>query len=380
MPITQKPFCLMPWTHVHITNKGKVNACCVAPITYGDINKQSLEDIWKGESIEKIREQFSEGKGDKRCNNCISKEASGASSMRLETFEKFPDFDITESKGPIYFDIRFSNVCNFKCRTCWHGASSKWFEDAKILGTNLGEKAIIKNIDDFEAFMSENGKHLLNSQEIYFAGGEPLVTEEHYLLLEFLIENNVKPRLRYNTNLSLLKFKKYDVLELWSKFTDVEVMASIDGVGKQGEYIRSGLNWNQFEKNCLILQKYPFINLKISPTISILNMNHVEELINTCLEKKLVGMDDFYFNILDRPFYYNVQAIPLPYKKKITDNLIQFKNENTNFSQELKNGIESIVNYMNHHALDEKYWRQYQQKNTELDKIREESDVTSYLG
>lgn len=368
----QKPFCLMPWTHVHITNKGKVNACCVAPITYGDINKESLDEIWNGTSIEKIRAQFTDGNGDKRCNNCISKEASGASSMRLETFQKFPEFDITKSTGPIYFDIRFSNVCNFKCRTCWHGASSKWFEDAKILGTNLGEKAIIKNIDDFEAFMSENGKHLLNAQEIYFAGGEPLVTEEHYFLLDFLIKNNGNPRLRYNTNLSLLKFKKYDVLEMWSNFSSVEVMASIDGVGEKGEYIRSGLNWNQFEKNCLLLQKQSHINLKISPTISILNMSHVEELMNTCLEKKLVGMDDFYFNILDRPFYYNVQAIPQEKKAKITRDLNQYLSLNSNFTEELKKGIESIVNYMNHNQLPEKYWQQYEQKNSELDELRNE--------
>lgn len=366
----------MPWTHVHITNKGKVNACCVAPITYGDINKNSIDEIWSGDPIEKVRKQFSEGKGDKRCNNCISKEASGASSMRLETFEKFPGFDLTQVKGPIYFDIRFSNVCNFKCRTCWHGASSKWFEDAKILGTNLGEKAIIKNIDDFEAFMSENGKHLLNAQEIYFAGGEPLVTEEHYFLLDFLIKNNANPRLRYNTNLSLLKFKKYDVLELWSHFSSVEVMASIDGVGEKGEYIRSGLNWNQFEENCLTLRKQSHIKLTISPTISILNMNHVADLIDTCLSKELVGMNDFYFNILDRPFYYNVQAIPEGKKQQIAAELNHYLSSNIDFTKELKIGIESIINYMNHQQLPEKYWNQYKEKNSELDKIRREVFLT----
>ena len=228
----------------------------------------------------------------------------------------------------------------------------------------------IKNINDYDQFIVENGGHLLHAQEIYFAGGEPLVTEEHYLLLDCLIKNKVNPTLRYNTNLSLLKFKKYDVLEMWSKFSSVEIMASIDGVGELGEYIRSGLNWKQFEENCLILKNHGHIKLTISPTISILNMNHVVDLIDTCLSKEFVGMNDFYFNILDRPFYYNVQAIPAEKKEQITSDLNQYLSSKAAFTKELKMGVESIVNYMNHQQLPDKYWRQYKEKKVELDELR----------
>ena len=269
------PYCLMPWIHLHIGNQGQVNACCVANISYGNINDQSLEEIWNGTPIQSIREKFAKGEIDKRCHHCIQREAAGAKSIRQETFEKFPNIAInkTDTQQPIYFDIRFSNVCNFRCRTCWHGASSKWFQDAKKLGTNIGEKAIIKNIQDFDAFIQKTGKALLRAEEFYFAGGEPLVTEEHYLLLKWLIKNKAtKARLRYNTNFSKLKFKDYHVIDLWSHFEHVELMASLDATNALGEYIRKELDWNLFLDNREKIRPYRNLQFKISPTISVLNV------------------------------------------------------------------------------------------------------------
>ena len=206
----------MPWIHLHVGDKGTAKACCVGNIPFGDVNTQSLDEIWNGDAINKTRSQFLKEIPDKRCFVCINREKGGAKSIRQETFEKFGHIDITRVESPIYFDLRFSNVCNFKCKTCWHGASSKWFEEAKRLGTTAAPQAIIKNIADFDLFIKNYGEAILGAKEIYLAGGEPLVTEEHYYLLEFLIRNNKTDiRLRYNTNFSKLKFKKWDVLNSW---------------------------------------------------------------------------------------------------------------------------------------------------------------------
>ena len=196
----EKPYCLMPWIHFHVGDHGMAKACCVANIPFGNINEQSFDEIWNGDAINQLREKFAKGEKDNRCAQCYKLEDAGGKSIRQETFEKFPHIKIDNSSQtlPIYFDIRFSNVCNFRCRTCWHGASSKWFADAKSLGRNVGEKAIIQNIQDFNSFIEKTGKALLKAEEIYFAGGEPLVTEEHYLLLSWLIEKNATQiRLRY---------------------------------------------------------------------------------------------------------------------------------------------------------------------------------------
>ena len=102
----------MPWIHLHVGNHGKVNACCVANINYGNINDQSLEEIWNGEAIQAIREKFAKGEIDKRCHHCIQREAAGAKSIRQETFDNFPNLNVLEKdiKAPIYFAVSYTHL------------------------------------------------------------------------------------------------------------------------------------------------------------------------------------------------------------------------------------------------------------------------------
>ncbi len=370
-----KPYCLMPWIHLHVSNQGYVKACCVANITLGNINQQSLDNIWNGVEIEKLRRKFSIGEFDKRCAQCINLEATGGTSIRQETFNKFSDIDVLNPpKAPIYFDIRFSNVCNFRCRTCWHGASSKWFNDAKKLGRNVSSKSIIKNVDDFNEFIDKTGAALLNSKEIYFAGGEPLVTEEHYQLLEYLIQNKAtKMLLRYNTNFSVLTFKNYDVLELWKKFERVEILASIDGYGALGEYIRKDMSWETFKSNRLKINGLSNITFKIAPTISVYNLYHLPDLYKKCLELKMISPLDFYINILERPNHFNIQIFPQATKIKISREFEAFYSwlEENHIPTQIKYQFQECIDYMNGEDQS-KYWSKFIQETEILDELRDE--------
>lgn len=340
------PYCLMPWIHLHVGDKGIVKACCVGNIPFGDVNKQSLDEIWNGEAINKTRNQFLEGIPDKRCFVCISREKSGAKSIRQETFEKFPDVSIEEIEAPIYFDIRFSNVCNFKCKTCWHGASSKWFEEAKRLGTTAAPQAIIKNIADFDLFIATYGEAILGAKEIYLAGGEPLVTEEHYLLLEFLIAHNKRDvHLRYNTNFSKFSFKHWDVLELWDHFDRVELMASVDDLGENGEVIREGFNWKQFLINREKIRPYKHIQFKVSPTISTLNVKKIPRFYQTLVEQNIIEPEDFYINILERPYIFNINKLPVEEKELINHTYSDFIKKLGDVN--IKESFRDILNFMN---------------------------------
>ena len=382
MPKSRKPYCLMPWIHLHISNHGKVNACCISHINYGNSNQQTLEEIWQGEKINEIRKNFLSGDPDKRCFNCIQREAAGAKSLRQETFEKFPNVKIknTIASLPIYFDIRFSNVCNFRCRTCWHGASSKWFHDAKVLGTNIAEQAIINNVADFDSFIEKFGEALSHAEEFYFAGGEPLVTEQHYLLLEWLIENNAtQARLRYNTNFSKLTFKNKNVLDLWSSFSAVEVMASVDATKELGEYIRKEFDWNLFLENRELIRSCPHLTFKISPTISVLNVIHLPDLYQEALALNLIEPRDFYLNILEFPGYYNIQILPDAEKEEVLDRYFQFFDwcDQNKIPTEIKKGFQDVLNYMNQDTANSgknqvQLWEKYLEVSKELDEIRGE--------
>ena len=368
-----KPYCLMPWIHFHVGDDGTAKACCVANIPFGNINTDGFETIWSGKPIEQLRAKFKKGELDKRCAQCYKLEETGGKSIRQETFEKFPEVDVFNNPPslPIYFDIRFSNVCNLKCRTCWHGASSAWFDDAKKLGTNKDEKAVIKNISDFENFIAELGPSLLQAKEIYLAGGEPLVTEEHYLLLQWLIDNNAtQMKLRYNTNFTLLNFKNQSVLAYWKHFETVEIMASIDALGDLGSYIRSGTSWPKIVSNHSKVKELSNITFQISPTISVLNVLELPELFSESISQNMITENGMYINILERPFHYNIQILPVSKKQIITTKFELFMKSLT--AKKAISQFQEILDYMWAKELSNHYPK-FEIENGKLDSIRGET-------
>lgn len=370
--MSEQPYCLMPFIHLHVGNHGKALACCVANIPYGNINEQSLEEIWNGDAIQNLRAKFKKGETDNRCKVCHKIEASGGTSIRLETMERYADLNLqVETKHPIYYDIRFSNVCNFRCRTCWHGASSKWFKEAQVLNNNLTAQALIKNVKDFDAFMLQLQPALADAKEFYFAGGEPLVTEEHYLLLQYMIDKGLtNVKLRYNTNFSQLNFKGYNVLEFWKHFEHVEILASIDAKEALGEYIRKDLVWNQILTNRNKIRGLSNVKFKIAPTVSVLNVNSIPSLYEYCKSIDLISDSDLYINILERPSYYNIQIIPSSKKEMLAKKYLAAITSETPLM--VKKSFQEIIDYLfkeDQSAL----WPLFLQKTKELDEMRDES-------
>ena len=352
--------CLMPWVHLYVDTNGNAKACCNTSITYGNVNNESIESIWNGESIKKFRKNLLEGHKDKRCASCFKREAVNKSSIRTETLDSYKTYlkwlPKTSSDGtckeskPVYLDIRYSNVCNLKCRTCWHGASSSWFNDAKLLKTNFGDKALIKATPENEQLIEDLFTFDTELAEVYFAGGEPLRMEEHYSFLDSLLaKNQTDLHLRYNTNLSKLTLKGKRALDYWKKFKKITLAVSIDAIGEKAAYIRSGLNWGKFLENIkLIKEQCPHIKIQIAPTVSNLSILSLCDLHQFFVENNLIKMNDIYLNILDRPNYYNCKNLPKSVKEKSKENLmahIDWLNEN-NASKVVIKEFEAVFEYM----------------------------------
>jgi len=373
---SKAPFCLMPFIHYHVGNAGNVKACCVAHIPYGNCNTQTFNEIWQGDAIQGLREKFKKGESDPRCAVCLKLEQAGGKSIRQETHERFNlKIGSEEKKLPVYFDIRFSNACNFACRTCWHGASSAWFPEAKSLKRSLGDQALLKNITDFDACIAETGSALLQAEEIYFAGGEPLISEEHYALLQYLIDNkHTNLRLRYNTNFSVLEFKGQQVLDYWKHFEDVELLASIDAHDSLGAYIRKGFNWSTFLQNREAIRELPHVKFKIAPTISVLSIANLPDLYKTCIALKVIEKKDFYINILERPYFYNTKAIPLSIKDKIASDFENFYHwaQEHDIPQSVLNQFRECIAYMQAEDLN-KHWKKFLEETELFDTMRGES-------
>jgi len=307
--LSKNYFCILPWIHLHVSQNGRVSPCCNNNRYLGNVQDEPIKDIWKGAKFEEVRMQFKNNIPDKRCNHCYNIEASGKKSMRQISNQKYKE-QLTRVENnnpePIYLDIRFSNICNFKCKTCWHGNSSAWFEEGSK--RNAANERIIKAfIDNFDELF----EYLDDVQEIYFAGGEPLIMEEHYQILEELEKRELFDiELRYNTNFSNLKFKNKNILDTWGKFKKVHVSASIDATTSLGEEIREGFNWEQFiENRKQMLAVCPQIHFEIAPTISTLNIFNLPELHRELVNQNLIKVNDIYLNFLERPIEYNVKSL-----------------------------------------------------------------------
>ncbi len=342
-------FCILPWIHLHISQNGRVHPCCNNKRFLGNVQEQSIKDIWSGQKFDTLREQFKNDIADKRCNHCYNIEKSGKESLRQISNKKYEKALIrVEEKNPepIYLDIRFSNICNFKCKTCWHGNSSAWNEEGSK--KNASKERIIKA---FTNSFDELFEYIDGVEEIYFAGGEPLIMEEHYQILEKKKKRELFDiELRYNTNFSNLNFKDKNILDIWNKFKKVHVSASIDASHKLGSEIREGFNWEQFISNRKEMVKIcPEIYFEITPTVSALNINNLPQLHQELVKEDLLSIDNIYLNILERPHHFNCQNLSKSDKINTSttiSNHIMWLEKNgasTNVMTDFKN----IINYMN---------------------------------
>lgn len=387
-------FCAMPWVHLHVTQNGNVTPCCQAPwggeAKLGNINTSTIQEIWKGKPFEDFRKQMLKGKPASACSRCYEKEEMGWISLREITNDKyekeideliFKEFHSSSYETPIYFDIRFSNVCNLKCRICNFSSSSSWYNDDLALGNIKPETpALTTSIIDEEKFFQEFNGQIGSIKEIYFAGGEPLMMEQHYRILEFLIKTgNTDCKLFYNTNLSRLKFKNYDVLELWKQFDYVNLAVSLDDIGERLEYQRKNAKWEQMVSNFeTIKREAKNVDLMISPTISVFNVLSITELHRTLFDKGYVRVEDVVPTLLVYPMEFNIQILTPELKNvariRIENHLEWLGTQKVTEEKKMKYVLRqywNVLAYLNHES-DEKYRLNFPKRITQLDALRDE--------
>ena len=214
-------FCMIPWVHMHTTPTGQGAPCCIGHSCadnkgVGNSNRNSLSDLVNSPKMKKLRLDMIKGTKNPECSNCHKHDDQGIPSFRTQSNAQWEHHfnDVIETtdmnNGRIinfrmrYFDIRFSNICNFKCRTCGSAFSSKWEQEdlESREQTGLPMYAMELEKGNREEFILEVLKQVPNFEIAYFAGGEPLITEEHYRLIDEMIDKKkTNIQLRYNTNI-----------------------------------------------------------------------------------------------------------------------------------------------------------------------------------
>jgi len=371
--------CVIPWIHLNLEPDGKVLPCCMtshhrSPSTLpdpvvGNVSKQSLEDIWNNDKMKSLRKQFMRGEEPLICDSCFNAERGGITSTRQynnhsfsKMLKKIPEITLedgtcTEFKLR-YWDFRFSNICNMKCRMCGPIHSSLWKEDArKLENYDLGVISAIfptiKNKKQWEKFkkstliMAKDNKdkvakidlvdnkktpdfideHIDYVEKIYFAGGEPLLMDEHWYIIEKLHRmKKFDVEIFYNTNMSTLKSKNKHIIDYWKDFHNISIAASIDEIDKRAEIIRSGTNWKRVEDNLIEVSKLKNINLRLEITVSAMNVFRLPEILQKFIDIGIIvpPYQNFHLNHLFSPDVYHVSILTDSRRKQALKHLNNF--------------------------------------------------------
>jgi len=278
-----KTFCMAPWTHTYLSPQTERRMCCASRepaqsfkqyIDTGNQAKEykplSLKEHWNSDHMRSVRLRMMAGEELSECEVCDHK-LLNTDVYRSYWNQLFRDkideaFDSTDETGAttmptISFDYRFNNLCNFKCRMCgdmlsssWEAESRKhktWSEESQPWMASPLREQIIKFQDTQVVQEFVEAVETKTIKEIYWCGGEPLMWDMHWNAMKRIIELGFAKEVyvRYNTNLSRTSFKGTKLFDLLPEFQDWQICSSLDGTGEVGEYIRDGLNYEQWLDN-----------------------------------------------------------------------------------------------------------------------------------
>lgn len=286
--IMNKPatLCLAPWVHTYLSPQTERRMCCASREPAQNFQQYidtsagtgkyipiSLDEHWNSEHMRSVRRRMMNGETLSECEVCNDKLLN--TSVYRSYFDslfghKYSEVvDTTDETGyttmkPVSWDYRFTNLCNFKCRMCGDMLSSAWETEQKqhnmIDWSNPKniwmQPDVKKQIEEFQdtqieaEFSQAVEEHRV--EEIYWVGGEPLMYEQHWRYMKRIIELGDGPKVyvRYNTNLSRIDYRGANLYgDILAHVRDFQICASLDGTGKIGEYIRTGLDYDSWLRN-----------------------------------------------------------------------------------------------------------------------------------
>ena len=389
-------FCIAPWTHTYLSPQSERRLCCASrekaewatQYIDGDAadegsvyNPGTLKEHWNSEYMKGIRRDLMAGKEIPQCAVCNGKLLNISIYRDYFTKTLFPHkvdeaFEKTNDDGhtempPISFDYRIKNLCNFKCRMCGDQLSSSWESERRAMGDydaegNADFWAQKKNKPAIETFQKDVAEAELweavkngTIEEIYWVGGEPLMWDIHWEVMEYLVEHDLAKNVwvRYNTNFSRTTYKHWDLKNMLPHFKTVQICASIDGVGKNVEYVRHGIKWDSWIQN---FKDYTFLNKKYGDygiafdlTITTPGLFCLKELLDLALELDVHTLIKTTF-AFDSTIMMCPQVLPRELFDEVLDDLIEYatpKVQNTKYAY----WIDCLVDLKARQVFSEQY-------------------------
>lgn len=430
-------FCPLPWNSINIRNNGDLRVCCNANSysankgilrkpdgTAYNASRDDFDDARNAPLLKEVRATMLKGEWHPECERCRQEETNGILSRRQmenadweikqEAASTFTSEDgtIDTSKQEIeYFDIRYGNFCNLKCRMCGPTDSHQWYDDfVEISGStsykDTHEKVqLVKDkkgrwsTDQYDWFKNSNmywnnfEKHTKQAKKLYIVGGEPLIIEEHVESLERLVSNGRagEIQIEYNTNLTNVTQR---ILDLWKHFKEIRIGASIDACNDVFDYQRTPAKWTHVYENLKKIEARNDINFKCwyAFTITPFNVFHFPEFMKWKLTES--GLTKFNpvesyrpivsYHMCHSPKYYNIKVLPPHIKQMVVEHYRPFRQwiVSTSFSDNVKTHfvkhLDSVEKFMLSEDYSGEWLDKFVQITKDLDRIRNQ-DVTKVV-
>jgi MoaA/NifB/PqqE/SkfB family radical SAM enzyme len=342
MNIPHDKFCVLPWVSLETSPIGTVRPCCLAEEEIVDdvgnkfdLNTANFGHIQNSQYMQDLRQQFLDQKRPAACRKCWREESAGRTSKRMHTLDRLkhmiPDQEWTANAKPLIFlDLKLGNICNLKCRICGSWSSStfateelKWLRRGEDRHDNHHYHMLRAGAWPREnpTFWTEIDRVVDQIQYIEFTGGEPFMIQEHFDLLQRLVDQGIAKQIEihYNTNGTQWPDQAE---EIWRHFKTVEIAFSIDDVGDRFEYQRSNAVWSKVCNNIELFKQMrdrnPRIRLQVCTTVNVFNVYYIEQVANWINTQ---GFDFVYWNMMHEAYYFSISTLPESAKQAIATKL-----------------------------------------------------------
>ncbi len=326
MKLPHDKFCVLPWVSLETSPIGTVRPCCLAEdeIKNTDGKKYSLlstdlNEVHNSAYMQKLRQEFLEGKKPQTCRKCWNEERSGRTSKRMHTLNRLEhivtDTEWTADAKPLLFiDFKLGNICNLKCRICGSWSSSTFAsEEVKFEGKDSFHYQMLKDgawPRRNQKFWSEIDKLMYQVRYLEFTGGEPFMIQEHFDLLQRMVDCGIAQNVEIHYNTNGTHFPDH-AESIWKHFKLVEIAFSIDDVDKRFEYQRANAVWNEVNINIdhfeAMRKRNTNIQLQVCSTVNVFNVMYLEGLANWIDQR---SFDFVYWNMLHEAYYHSVGTLP----------------------------------------------------------------------
>jgi MoaA/NifB/PqqE/SkfB family radical SAM enzyme len=377
-----KSFCAVPFVSTMINSDTTVRYCCMVKGAHNKIKKPDgtfytckdnfIKEAWNSQDMKDIRLAMIDGKKIEGCSVCYEQEANGRTSNRQHSIQEWSwrlgneglnklVAEAVDNNGhvesePVYLDLRLGNLCNLKCRMCNPWNSSQIVKEHESLAQNPEYSEVwrktfgkfpITVMDDQQWFdhdiMWDQVISLIPKlKKVYMTGGEPTLIKNNFKFMQACIDQGRTDIVMFfNTNCTNIN-KQF--LNLISQFKQVNINASMDGIGIVNEYIRAPSDWKLISDNIEKLAQMSNVNLGVTPTIQVYNVfdivNMLEwvDALNTKYNKKIFV--DFLVN--HHPHHLAVRILDDEMRKTALDMIMGYTYHGRHPAQTL-NSLKGII-------------------------------------